>query len=596
MGSLKTIDLVVFLVYFLIVAGYGYWVYSRKKKASVSASHDYFLAEGSLTWWAIGASLIASNISAEQFIGMSGNGFFVGIAVAAYEWIAAVALIIIAVWFIPVYLKNKIYTMPQFLKQRYNDTVALIMAIFWLLLYVFVNLTSILYLGAIAISGLVGPEYLHLVMVALAVFALIITLGGMKVIGYTDVIQVAVLIIGGLATIYFALTIVSERFGLGRDAIAGFNSLMKAAPEHFKMILAKPAQDAPQEDINKYLILPGIAMYFAGQWIVNLNYWGCNQYITQRALGADLQTARKGILFAGMLKLMMPIIVMLPGIAAYVLHQNGGLQQEMLDVNRKVNQDQAYSAILSFLPNGLKGLSIAALTAAIVASLAGKLNSIATIFTLDIYMKYFKKKDPEPETITGSVVNEIEPLADKIEEQHVNVKDEKQMVWIGRMVAAISITVAVVFEWKDLLGIAGEGGFTFIQKYTGFISPGVFAMFILGMFWKRTTGTAAVAGLLTGFAMAIFFNSFAVPLLGTENFMYTAFRNSKGVYEIPFLINMGWAFVITMIVMIVISLNGPKVNPKSFVLDKSMFKLKPSIVAMIVITMMIIVALYAKFW
>ena len=213
----------------------------RKKKASITASHDYFLAEGSLTWWAIGASLIASNISAEQFIGMSGNGFFVGIAVAAYEWIAALALIIIAVWFIPIYLKNKIYTMPQFLKTRYNETVSLIMAIFWLFLYIFVNLTSILFLGAVAISGLVGPEYFHAIMVGLAVFALIITLGGMKVIGYTDVIQVAVLIIGGFATIYFALTIVSEKFGLGRDAIAGFKTLLKEAPDHFHMILSKPS-------------------------------------------------------------------------------------------------------------------------------------------------------------------------------------------------------------------------------------------------------------------------------------------------------------------------------------------------------------------
>lgn len=589
MGSLKTIDLLVFLIYFIIVAGYGYWIYKRKKKASVTASHDYFLAEGSLTWWAIGASLIASNISAEQFIGMSGNGYFVGIAVAAYEWIAAIALIIIAVWFMPVYLKNKIYTMPQFLKRRYNDTVALIMAIFWLLLYVFVNLTSILYLGAIAISGLIGPEYLHAVMMALAVFALIITLGGMKVIGYTDVIQVAVLIIGGFATIYFALTIVSDRFGLGRDAIAGFKTLMAKAPEHFHMILKKPTAASPQEDINKYLILPGIAMYFAGQWIVNLNYWGCNQYITQRALGADLQTARKGILFAGFLKLMMPIIVMLPGIAAYVLHQNGHLQGLR-------GMDDAYSAILGFLPGGLKGLAIAALTAAIVASLAGKLNSIGTIFTLDIYMKYFKKKQPQPDTITGSIVNENEPLEDIVHDQGVKEGEEKKMVWMGRMVAFVAIAIAVIFEWKDLLGISGEGGFTFIQKYTGFISPGVFAMFILGMFWKRTTGTAAVAGLLTGFAMAIFFNSFAVTVFGHENFMFTAFKNSEGVYEIPFLINMGWAFVITMIVMISISLAGPKVNPKAFVLDKEMFKLKPSVVAMIVATLLILGALYVKFW
>lgn len=567
MKGLSNLDLLIFVIYFIIVAGYGYWVYNKKKKAAVSASHDYFLAEGSLTWWAIGASLIASNISAEQFIGMSGNGYFVGIAVAAYEWIAALALIIIAVWFMPVYLKNKIYTMPQFLKTRYNETVSLIMAIFWLLLYVFVNLTSILYLGAIAISGLIGPEYLHTVLIALAIFSLIITLGGMKVIGYTDVIQVAVLIIGGFATIYFALTIVSEKFGLGRDALAGFKTLMNQAPDHFKMILPKPDASSSQEDINKYLILPGITMYFAGQWIVNLNYWGCNQYITQRALGADLQTARKGILFAGFLKLMMPIIVMLPGIAAYVLHTNGHLQ----DLR---GMDDAYSAILGFLPSGLKGLAIAALTAAIVASLAGKLNSIGTIFTLDIYMKYFKKKD----TNTDSANN------------------EKGMVWIGRMTAAVAIFIAVIFEWKDLLGIGGKGGFTFIQEYTGFISPGVFAMFILGMFWKRTTGTAAVAGLITGLVVIIFFKLFIVSIFGPETLLYTAFKNGDGKYEIPFLVNMGWSFVITLIVMISISLAGPKVNPKAFKLDKEMFKLKPSIVAMITATILILAALYIKFW
>lgn len=567
MGSLQPIDLVVFLIYFAVVAFYGYWIYAKKKKESISASHDYFLAEGSLTWWAIGASLIASNISAEQFIGMSGNGYFVGIAVAAYEWIAALALIIIAVWFMPVYLKNKIYTMPQFLKTRYNETVSLIMAIFWLFLYVFVNLTSILYLGAIAISGLIGPEYLHAVMIGLAVFSLIITLGGMKVIGYTDVIQVAVLIIGGFATIYFALTIVGEKFGVGRDAIAGFKTLMQQAPDHFHMILQKPTAASSQEDVNKYLILPGIAMYFAGQWIVNLNYWGCNQYITQRALGADLETARKGILFAGFLKLMMPVIVMLPGIAAYVLHKNGHLEGLR-------GMDDAYSAILGFLPAGLKGLAVAALTAAIVASLAGKLNSIATIYTLDIHIKYFKKK-------TAATTGE---------------GAEKDMVWVGKVVALVSIALAVIFEWKDLLGIGGEGGFTFIQKYTGFISPGVFAMFLLGMFWKRTTGTAAVAGLITGFVLAIFFNSFAVNLFGHETILYTAFKNNDGVYEIPFLINMGWAFFFTMVVMIGLSLAGPKVNPKAFALDKEMFKVSPQILAMIVVTLLILIALYVKFW
>ena len=381
-NKLVSADYIVFIIYFFIVAGYGYWIYQRKRK-KVMDTHDFFLAEGSLTWWAIGASLIASNISAEQFIGMSGNGFFVGIAIAAYEWIAAVALIIVAVWFMPVYLKNKIFTMPQFLKTRYNETVSLIMTVFWLFLYVFVNITSIMYLGALAINNLAGGAHLHLIMVVLAVFSIFITLGGMKVIGYTDVIQVLVLIIGGLVTTYIALTMVSEKFGLGKDALAGFNQLLKDSPDHFHMILAKPDANTPQNDVNKYLILPGIAMYFAGQWIVNLNYWGCNQYITQRALGANLQTARTGILFAALLKLMMPVIVMLPGIAAYVLYKNGSLQTEM-SLGGKFNPDNAYSSVLGFLPNGFKGLSLAALTAAIVASLAGKANSISTIFTLDI--------------------------------------------------------------------------------------------------------------------------------------------------------------------------------------------------------------------
>jgi len=356
MNNLSTPDYVIFFIYFVLVAGYGYWIYRRKRKSTMNTK-DFFLAEGSLTWWAIGASLIASNISAEQFIGMSGEGFFVGTAVAAYEWIAAIALIIIAIWFIPIYLKNKIYTMPQFLKTRYNETVALIMAVFWLFLYVFVNLTSILYLGAVAINGLLGGGHLHIIMIVLMAMALLITLGGMKVIGYTDVIQVAVLIIGGFATVYMALQIVDERINnvANGDAIAGLKTLFGQAPEHFKMILPKPEVttttiDMPENlDVQKYVVLPGIAMYFAGQWIVNLNYWGCNQYITQRALGADLQTARTGILFAGFLKLFMPVIVMLPGIAAYVLHKNGQLP------GFDGVKDNAYSAILAFLPTGLKG-------------------------------------------------------------------------------------------------------------------------------------------------------------------------------------------------------------------------------------------------
>jgi len=409
----------------------------------------------------------------------------------------------------------------------------------------------------------------------------------MKVIGYTDVIQVAVLVIGGLATIYLALQIVDERInattvakGAG-NAIAGFKTLLVQAPDHFHMILPKPEMttttiDMPQNlDVQKYVVLPGIAMYFAGQWIVNLNYWGCNQYITQRALGANLETARKGILFAGLMKLMMPIIVMLPGIAAWVLFKNNQLPELASG-----GKDGAYSAILTFLPAGLKGLSVAALTAAIVASLAGKANSISTIFTLDIYKKYINKE-----------------------------AGEKKMVWTGRMTIVVAMIIAIIFTWKDLLGIGGEGGFTFIQKYTGFISPGVFAMFILGFFWKRTTGTAALVGMILGFLLAIFFNNYAVDIFGKETWMYTAYEyqsyvtnlvtNQKEVIthvEIPFLLNMGWSFVLTVIVMVAISLAGPKVNPKAFEIDKSMFKVSPATLTLIIITLLIITMLYVKFW
>lgn len=569
MNKFSTIDYVIFVIYFIVVSGYGYWVYRRKKTGGVSGSHDFFLAEGSLTWWAIGASLIASNISAEQFIGASGQGFQVGLAVAAYEWIAAIALIIVAVWFIPVYLKNKVFTMPQFLEKRYNQTVSLIMAIFWLFLYIFVNLTSILFLGALAINNLAGGDQttFHYIIIGLAAFSLVIALGGMKVIGYTDVIQVLVLVIGGLATTYIALTLVSERFGLGKDALEGFNAMLKNAPEHFKMILPKPGPHASQQEIDKYLLLPGIAMYFAGQWIVNLNYWGCNQYITQRALGADLKTARTGILFAGLMKLAMPIIVVLPGIAAYVLYKNGGLQHEMVS-GGALHADNAYSAVLGFLPNGLKGLSIAALTAAIVASLAGKANSISTIFTMDIYKQYIKKD-----------------------------ADEKSLVFTGKVIITMAMVLSILLTWRDLLGIGGEGGFTFIQKYTGFISPGIFAIFILGFFWKRTTGAAAIAGILTGFLMSVVFNNYAPTWFGHETFLYTAFPNGKGGFEIPFLICMGLSFMFTIIVMVIVSFaGGMKINHKAFELDRVMFKVAPSTLALIVITCLLLTTLYVKFW
>jgi SSS family solute:Na+ symporter len=563
---IKTADIIVFLVYFIIVASYGIWIYRRKKKIK-ETSTDFFLAEGSLTWWAIGASLIASNISAEQFIGMSGSGFKLGLAIAAYEWLAAASLIIVAVFFMPIYLKNRIFTMPQFLKTRYNETVALIMAIFWLFLYITVNLTSILFLGTLAINNLSGGENFHIIMIGLAVFALIITLGGMKVIGYTDVIQVLVLIIGGLVTSYIALTLVSEHFGYGKDILAGFNTLINKAPEHFNMIFDKPGSQATKEQVSNWLDLPGVAMLIAGMWVANLNYWGCNQYITQRALGANLPTARTGILFAAFLKLMMPLIVVLPGIAAYVLYKNGGLQHEML-TNGEFRNDNAYSAILNFLPTGLKGLSMAALTAAIVASLAGKANSISTIYTLDIYKKYVNPNAPE-----------------------------KRLVWMGRITVIAALILAMIVNWQDSLGIGREGGFVFIQKYTGYISPAIFAVFLLGFFWKKTTAKAAVAGIIGGVVLMILFDRF-LPGWFHDTPLYTAYMNSQGVYEIPFMISMGWVFFFTLVLMVIISLADRRGREtiNALEVDPRMFRVSPGILTMIVIILAVLLALYIKFW
>ena len=561
MNALKTPDYLVFLVYFFIVAGYGYMVYYKKKKSTTSASHDYFLAEGSLTWWAIGASLIASNISAEQFIGMSGNGFKMGLAISTYEWMAAATLLIVAIFFIPVYLKNKIYTMPQFLNQRYNSTVAMIMAVFWLLLYVVVNLTSILYLGALAISSISGIN-LYVCMYGLAIFAIIITLGGMKVIGYTDVIQVFFLILGGLVTTYIALTMVADHYHTS-GVVNGFKMMMEKSDDHFHMIF--------KSDNANYPSLPGLTGLVGGMWIVNVNYWGCNQYITQRALGADLKTARSGILFAAFLKLLMPVIVVLPGIAAYVLYQEGYFQTEMM-VNGELVQDKAYPVLLNLLPTGLKGLAFAALTAANVASLAGKANSIATIFTLDIY----KKK--------------------------INVDaSEIQMVKTGKIAVLVAMLIACLLS--PFMGIDKKGGFEFIQEYTGFVSPGIFAMFILGFFWKKTTSNAALFATVGGSVLSVIFKF--IPSIINLSFLKplgfaTLGKQSGGsmLYEIPFIDRMGFVFAICVIVMYIISKieNKRGVITNGLEVDRSMFKLNNSFAVGAIIITGILVALYSFFW
>jgi SSS family solute:Na+ symporter len=552
---MQLLDYLVFLFYFVVVSGYGYWIYN-KKKSQIADSNDFFLAEGSLTWWAIGSSLIASNISAEQFIGASGDGFQMGLAIATYEWMAAGTLLIVAIFFMPIYLKNKIFTMPQFLSQRYNSTVSLIMAVFWLLLYVTVNLTSILYLGALAVSTISGIDF-SVCMIAMSVFAIVITLGGMKVIGYTDVIQVVFLVLGGLVTSYLALNLVSERFG-GEGVLNGMNHLMTKAPDHFHMILGKENPNYPS--------LPGLAVLFGGMWIINLNYWGCNQYITQRALGADLPTARKGILFAAFLKMMMPIIVVLPGIAAYLLWKDGMFQTEMMK-DGALSKDNAYPVLLNLLPVGLKGLSFAALTAAVVASMAGKTNSISTIFTLDIYKQY------------------INPKA-----------SEKKLVSIGRISVVVSMVAAVLIA--PFMGIDKKGGFQFIQEYTGYISPGIFALFILGFFWKRATSNAALFALIGGVTFSVLSKYIPTWTGVTDCMFYSSFPDASGVYYIPFIDRMGWVFLFCVASMVIISLADPasKNNPKGLEIDAKMFKLEPAFIAGTVVIVMMLLGLYTYFW
>lgn len=534
MPQLTARDLTVFLFYFIVVSAYGYWIYHRKKKAE-SGPKDFFLAEGTLTWWAIGASLIASNISAEQFIGMSGSGFKMGLAIATYEWMAAATLLVVGVFFMPIYLKNHVYTMPQFLTRRYSESVSMVMAIFWLLLYVVVNLTSILYLGALAVSTISGYNF-TLCMIFLAVFAVVITLGGMKVIGYTDVVQVFFLVLGGLATTYLALDLVSDQFQT-KGMVNGFNLMLQKASDHFDMVFEKGNAN--------YMDLPGFTVLVGGMWIVNLNYWGCNQYITQRALGADLKTARNGILFAAFLKLLMPVIVVLPGIAAYVLHQEGMFQQEMLQ-GGELNPDRAYPVLLNLLPSGLKGLAFAALTAAIVASLAGKANSIATIYTLDIHKKYVNRE-----------------------------ASDVKLVNIGRIAVLVSMVLAIIIS--PFLGIDKKGGFQYIQEYTGFISPGVFCVFLLGFFWKRATAKAAMTAIIAGFGLSVLFKF--------------AFEN------MPFLDRMGWVFVICVALMVMISLADPRSrnNPDKLEVEPSMFSTHRGFTIGVIIITGILAALYLVF-
>jgi SSS family solute:Na+ symporter len=555
------LDWIVILLYFILVSIYGYWIYRRKRLLHADSA-EFFLAKGELTWWAIGASLIASNISAEQMTGMSGSGFQLGLAISTYEWMAAATLIIVAVFFMPVYLKNKIYTMPQFLNERYNGRVAMIMAVFWLALYVVVNLVSIFYLGAVAISGITGWNFMFCILI-LAIASVFIALGGMKVVGYTSAIQVFFLVLSGFIALYISLNMIGGDGGI----LKGFSTLRSSTADHFQMIFKK--------DNPHYIDLPGLSVLVGGMWIANLNYWGCNQYITQRALGASLPVARQGILFAAFLKMLMPVIIVIPGIAIYYLYSHGMLNTSLININKGGNivadSNKAYPALLTLLPSGIKGVTVAAFAATVVASLAAKINSISTIFTLDIYKKVFN--------------------AEASEQKLVNVGK------ISIVISAIAGILLTVALGNALMG-EGKQGFQYIQEYTGFVSPGIFAMFLLGFFWKKTTSNAALFAIISGFI-------FSVILKFLPGFVDLQFLNPVGfavpvggVYEIPFLDRMAIVFILCIIGMYIISMIETRKGVKTHGLeiDAKMFKTSPGFAIGSIIIIGLLTVLYTVFW
>ncbi len=543
------LDLWIFISYALLIVGLGLFV-SREKKGHEKNSTDYFLASKALPWWAIGASFIASNISAEQFIGMSGSGYAIGLAIASYEWMGALGLLLVGFFFLPVFLKKGIYTMPQFLEKRYDSRVRTAMAVFWIFLYIFINLTSVLYLGALSIETIMGVPFGYAVM-GLAAFAMIYSIyGGLKAVAWTDVVQVTFLILGGLATTYLALQMVGHG-----DVFEGFATLRKAAPDHFHMIIEKGKHMIPDGQgglKDAFLDLPGIWVLLGGMWIANIGYFGCNQYIIQRALAAkDLNEAQKGVLFAGFLKLLTPLIVVIPGIAAYVIVQQQGIDgpftQAMTDTGTHlVKSDKAYPVLLHLLPSGLKGLAFAALAAAIVSSLASMANSTATIFTMDIYKNYINKN-----------------------------ASEKKLVFTGRTVALLSFLIAAMVA--PSLGTLDQA-FQFIQEYSGFVSPGIVAIFLIGIFWKRATGNAALwAAILT------------IPLSAIFKYLTP---------DMPFLNRMGIVFLILSVMMLFISLMDPKSkdNPKAIDFDREMLTTSTSFKIGAIALCLILAALYIIFW
>ncbi len=519
-AGFTTLDYIIFVTYAIMIVSLGLWL-SRDKKGVEKNSKDYFLAGGTLSWWAIGASLIAANISAEHFIGMSGSGFRIGLGIAAYEWMAAITLILVAKYLLPQMIDKKIFTMPQLAKERYGTGVSFFFSFFWLLVYVFVNLTSVAWLGALALEQILGfpREY---GVPALLIFAGIYSIyGGLKAVAWTDVLQVIFMVGGGLITAWFALDAVAGDTGNALDGFAIILSKVREVPTdlHFNMIVDKNL------DATIFKDLPGLAVIFGAMWLTNIGYWGFNQYIIQKGLAAkNLEEAKKGLIFAGFLKILIPVIVIIPGITAYVLFNHPDMQGTLQGLSGNIERaDDAYPWLLrNFAPVGIRGLAFAALVAAVVSSLASMLNSTSTIFTMDIYKQLINKK-----------------------------ATERQLVKTGRIVALIALVIAM-FSARPLLGGLDQA-FQYIQEYTGFIYPGVVVVFGMGILWKRATNRAAlwttIATLPTGIIMKI-----ALP-------------------ELPFIIRMGYVCMILISLAVILTLtdkNQIKADPQTDVNHKKL--------------------------
>jgi len=526
--QLATIDIAVVAIYFVCIFGLAQYVSRDKAGAGPKNSTDYFLASKNLPWWAIGASLIAANISAEQIVGMSGSGYAIGLAIASYEWMAALTLLIVGKFFLPIFLKNEIYTMPQFLERRYGPSIRTLMALFWLALYVFVNLTSIIWLGSIAVTKVAGIDQ-NVALVILGVFALVYQLkGGLKAVALTDIVQVTLLVLGGLVVAYLTL----DEIGAGAGVFAGWSKLTAAVPDHFHMIL--------ERGDPHYMDLPGLSVLIGGMWIANLSYWGFNQYIIQRALAAkSLNEAQKGVLFAAFLKLVMPLVIVLPGIAAVVLAPTLG------------KPDEAYPTMMRLLPSGLLGLVFAALIAAIVASTASKINSIATIFTLDLYAKRKNNVDR-------------------------GAGQEQHLVLVGRIAASVAILIAILTA-RPLLG-ASDQAFQFIQEFTGFFTPGITVIFLLGLFWKR----ANEAGALAAAAGSVLLSwGFKVAMPG-----------------VPFMDRMGIVFLLSLALAVIVSLVAKQARAGTDTIDtvNVSYRTGTGFNVGAIAVVLILVALYATWW